>query len=60
MPGLHERERQAIQDALSGLRGLEREEVRRADEKIKETAKIALERLRSIEPGIKRAQADES
>jgi hypothetical protein len=57
MPGLHEHERQAIQDALSGLRSLERE-VRYADEKHREAAKLALEKLRSIGPAIERAKAD--
>ena len=53
MPGLHEHERQAIQEALSGLRGVEREEVRYADEQIEDAAKLALEKLRAIEPAIK-------
>jgi hypothetical protein len=57
MPGLHEPERQAIQDALSGLRSLEREEVRFEDEKHREAAKLALGRLRSIGPLIDRLSA---
>jgi hypothetical protein len=54
IPGLHEPERQAIQDALSGLRSIEREEVRYADEKHREAAELALEKLRSIGPAIER------
>jgi hypothetical protein len=42
MPGLHEPERQAIQDAPSELRALEREEVRFAVEKPGEAAKLAV------------------
>jgi hypothetical protein len=57
MPGLHEPERQAIQDALSGLRSLEREEVRFADQKHIEAAKLALGRLRSVGPMIERLNA---
>ena len=58
IPGLHEHERQAIQDALSGLRSLEREEVRYADEKHREAAKLALEKLRSLGPAIERAESE--
>jgi hypothetical protein len=60
MPGLHEPERQAIQDALSALRSLEREEVRYVNEKHREAARLALDRLRFIRPAIKRAEADQS
>jgi hypothetical protein len=60
MPGLHEPERQAIQDALSSLRSLEREEARYAGEKHREIAKLALEKLRSIGPAMERAQQDPS
>jgi hypothetical protein len=56
MPGLHESERQAIQDALSGLRDIERE-VRQAEEKHRKAAKLALGRLRSIGPKIERLNA---
>jgi RNA polymerase-interacting CarD/CdnL/TRCF family regulator len=52
MPGLHEVERQAIQDALSGLRTLERVEAGYASKSHQEAAKSALEKLRSIEPAI--------
>jgi hypothetical protein len=59
MPGLHEPERQAIQDALSGLRSLEREEFRFADAKHREAAKLALGRLRSVGPMIERLKASD-
>jgi hypothetical protein len=58
MPGLHEPERRAIQNALSSLRSLEREEARYADEKHREAAKLALEKLRSVGPAIIRTHAD--
>jgi hypothetical protein len=54
IPGLHGTERQAIQDALSGLRSIEREEVRCADERHREAATLALEKLRSTGPMIER------
>jgi hypothetical protein len=60
MPGLHEPERQAIQDALGALRSLEREEVRYMDQKHREAATLALDRLRSIRPAIERAETDQS
>jgi hypothetical protein len=53
LPGLHAEERQAIENALSGLRMLEREETRReADER--RIAEAALEKLRAIAPKVKR------
>jgi hypothetical protein len=55
---LHQPERQAIQDALSVLRSLEREEVRYAEEKQKEVAKLALEKLRSIGAAIARVDPE--
>ena len=49
LPGLHEREQQALEDALSGLRMLEREDERaKADER--SVAEVALEKLRVLEP----------
>ena len=52
IPGLHEREKQAIEDALNGLRMLEQEEERaRADER--RIAEAALEKLRVIGPKLK-------
>ena len=49
MPGLHSQERQAIEDALSGLHSLEQEEIRRANRPATRTStsgagKIAVDR----------------
>jgi hypothetical protein len=44
-----------FQDALSGLKGLEREEIRCVGEGQREAAKLALDKLRSIGPAIERA-----
>ena len=52
---LHAPERQAIQDALSGLRSIEREEAIYVAEEHRKAAKLALEKLRSIGPAIERA-----
>jgi hypothetical protein len=63
MPDLHAEERHAIEDALSGLRMLEREEIRRAKDQERKLAEETLERLRSIEPRIAKlesGQTDES
>ena len=57
MPGLHAEERQAIDDALSGLRSLEREEVRYAEDQQQKLAQEALEKLRSIEPKITQGES---
>ena len=52
IPGLHEREKQAIQDALNALRVLEQEDGRaRADER--RIAEAALEKLLIIAPNLK-------
>lgn len=52
IPGLHEREKQAIEDALNALRMLEREDERaKADEC--RIAEAALEKLRTTEPKLK-------
>jgi hypothetical protein len=48
--GLHESERQGISDALSGLRMLEREEIQYNAEQQRQTAQIALEKLKATEP----------
>jgi hypothetical protein len=53
LPGLHPQERQAIEDALSGLRSLEQEHARFEAEKRRAVEK-SLERLRSIGPTIQR------
>jgi hypothetical protein len=49
-PGLHKVEYQAIQDALSNLRALEREEARLAAEEKKRLLQEAAQRLQSIAP----------
>jgi hypothetical protein len=59
IPGLHEPERQAIRDALSGLRSIEREEVRYTDQKHREAAQLALEKLRSIGPALERLKSSD-
>ena len=52
IPALHEREKQAIEDALNALRMLEREDERaKADEC--RIAEAALEKLRTTEPKLK-------
>jgi hypothetical protein len=57
MPGIHEEQRQAIEDALSSLRYLEREEVKPQAEEQRERAEAALQKLRSIAPKIERNKA---
>ena len=53
IPGLHEGEKQAIQDALNALRVLETEDERaKADER--RIAEAALEKLRLIAPQLKK------
>lgn len=47
-PGLHQQEYQAIQDALSGLRSLEQEETRLAEEDKKRVLEDAARKLQSI------------
>ena len=55
IPGLHREERQAIEDALNNLQFLEREDAAITAEEERQAARVALERLRSIAPKIKRA-----
>jgi hypothetical protein len=52
MPGIHDAERQAIEDALSSLRFLEREEAKYQANEQRKRAEAALEKLRSIAPKI--------
>ena len=54
LPGLHEKEQHAIEDALNNLRFLEREDVHIAESRKK--AEVALERLHLLEPTIERFQ----
>lgn len=52
IPGLHDKERQAIEDALNGMKVLEREDERaKADER--RIAEAALEKLRTIAPKLR-------
>ena len=50
IPGLHEEERQAIEDALNSLQFLEREDVAITAEEERNKAAAALERLLVIAP----------
>jgi hypothetical protein len=54
LPSLHPKERQAIEDALRGLRFLEREEVRHNEQHKRLAVERSLEKLRSIGPTIER------
>lgn len=54
LPGLHEVEQRAIEDALNNLRFLEREDTQIAERRKK--AEIALEQLHLLEPIIERLQ----
>jgi len=51
IPGLHDKERQAIEDALNSLRTLERQEERYAADE-RRIAETALEKLRAVAPKI--------
>jgi hypothetical protein len=52
IPGLHEEERQAIEDALNNLQFLEREDSAMTAEEERNKAAAALERLLAIAPKI--------
>lgn len=54
IPGLHEAERQAIEDALNTLQFLEREDSAITADEERKKAAAALERLLEIAPKIKR------
>jgi hypothetical protein len=58
LPGLHAPEQQAIADALSSLRVLEREEAQYQAEEKQRALEHALHSLRQIEPAIKRVTDD--
>jgi len=60
VPGMHQTERQAIQDALSGLRGLEKEELQYANDKQREASRAGFARRGSAEPGNERQTSDHS
>lgn len=51
IPGLHAEEKQAIEDAINGLRTLEREEA-------VDVANEALQKLRSLDPKLRRLKRD--
>ena len=57
IPGLHAKERQAIEDALNSLRTLEREEGRYAADE-RRIAEIALEKLRVIASKVENPHAE--
>jgi hypothetical protein len=54
LPGLHEMEQRAIDDALNNLRFLEREDALITEKR--KRAEVALEQLHILEPTIKRLQ----
>ena len=54
IPGLHEEERQAITDALSGLKSLEREDAEYEAAEERRIAEQALEKLRKIGPKLEK------
>ena len=58
LPGLHPEERQAIADALHGLKLLEQEEARFNTEAQRYAIDKTLERFRSVGPAIKRLSED--
>jgi hypothetical protein len=57
LPGLHTTERQALSDALTGLRALERHEARH-EEYERRIAETALEKIRMIAPKIQRMEQE--
>jgi hypothetical protein len=59
LPGLHTRENQAIDDALSALRFLEREEERFDQNQRRETLELATRRLQTLAPRIRKYDASE-
>jgi hypothetical protein len=60
MPGLHSDERQALRDALSGLRALELEESRYDADHRRLVLNNTSETLRSIAPAILKKQNEEN
>jgi hypothetical protein len=59
MPGLHERELQALTDALHNLRTLERIELHADVDQQREAAQNALEKVQSLAPRIERLKSGE-
>jgi hypothetical protein len=58
IPGLHAEERQAITDALNGLRMLENEQIRHQKDQQEKLAHEAMEKLRSLEPRIEQLESN--
>ena len=58
LPGLHTSERQALSDALGGLRVLEREDARHAENE-RRIAENAIAKLRMLAPTIQRMAQDQ-
>jgi Skp family chaperone for outer membrane proteins len=58
MPGLHPEERQAIEDALSGLRVLVEEEQRYSAEQKRHILDRSLQALKSVAPAILKTDED--
>jgi hypothetical protein len=56
IPGLHAEEKQAIEDAMAGLRSLERYEA----DHVEKEAEEALRKLRSLEPRLRRLKPDQN
>jgi hypothetical protein len=54
LPGLHATDHQAIEDALSALRFLEREEDRYDENQRRETLEVASRKIRSLGPKIRK------
>ena len=54
LPGLHAREDQALEDALHALKLLEREEDRYDETQRRETLAVAIRKLQSIGPKIRK------
>jgi hypothetical protein len=54
LPGMHEREDQAIEDALNALRFLEREEERYDENQRRETLEVVARKLQGIRQKIKK------
>ena len=55
LPGVHAREDQALEDALNALKFLEREEDRYDEDQRRETLAVAMRKLQSLGPKIRKA-----
>ena len=54
LPGLHAREEQALEDALNAIKFLEREEDRYDENQRRETLAVAIRKLQSLGPKIRK------